>query len=159
LVWPAAGKPRMLQPCSLCARKLLPLRANHVARCPPGRMVTLPPPMLPAPALRPLNLGAPRRRRSIQLAVVQPLAYPWCACSLPLPSPTQSGPTSVPRFPLLASGTGAEDLLWRAMALAIPCLARTPLQIAGPASNLASARHGLADEVLEIDSRLQKTIR
>jgi len=28
--------------------------------------------------------------------------------------------------------TGAEDLLWRAMALAIPCLARTPLQIAGP---------------------------
>ena len=28
--------------------------------------------------------------------------------------------------------SGAEDPLWRAMALAIPCLARTPLQIAGP---------------------------
>ena len=57
------------------------------------------------------------------------------------------------------SAPGAEDPLWRAMALAIPCLARTSLQIAGPASNLASARHGLADEVLEIDSRLQKMIR
>ena len=35
-----------------------------------------------------------------------------------------------PALPLWCAG--AEDLLWRAMALAIPCLARTPLQIAGP---------------------------
>ena len=49
---------------------------------------------------------AARKVMVSRLIHLEPALPPWCA--------------------------GAEDLLWRAMALAIPCLARTPLQIAGP---------------------------